>query len=374
MKVLIVNHDYPDFTGWLYRAHSGLESRVYEEQLQARLQSLFGLADFCSINLRKLGHEAWNIFFDSEQMQRAWAREHGLKLPQSHAWKFRLRRGIVPWVQRLPDERWAYDVLAAQIKRFKPDILLIQAVVLIDPLFLAEIKPLVKLLAGQIASPFSMRKEYGVYDLMVSSLPWMVQTFRDAGLRSELNRLAFEPSVLNSLGPSGANIDASFVGSLSYAFQERIAWLETVCANAPVTVWSPHVNGLRPESPIRSHHAGAVYGIEMFRILKSSSMTLNHHIDVAGPHANNQRLYEATGVGTLLVTDWKQNLHELFEPGKEVVVYRNSEECVELIRYYLDHGDERAAIARAGQQRTLRDHTFEIRMRELAEILMKELD
>ena len=41
------------------------------------------------------------------------------------------------------------------------------------------------------------------------------------------------------------------------------------------------------------------------------------------------RLFEATGVGTLLVTDWKKNLHEMFEPGKEVIVYHSPEECAE---------------------------------------------
>ena len=57
-------------------------------------------------------------------------------------------------------------------------------------------------------------------------------------------------------------------------------------------------------------------------------MTLNHHIDVAEAYAGNLRLFEATGVGTLLVTDWKKNLHEMFEAGKEVVTYRTPEECV----------------------------------------------
>ena len=61
------------------------------------------------------------------------------------------------------------------------------------------------------------------------------------------------------------------------------------------------------------------------------------------------RLYEATGVGSLLITDQKDNLGELFEVGKEVVAYSSIEEAAELIRYYLDHPDEASEIARAGQ-------------------------
>ena len=106
----------------------------------------------------------------------------------------------------------------------------------------------------------------------------------------------------------------------------------------------------------------------MYQILRNSKITLNHHGDIA-PYANNARLYEATGVGTLLITDWKRNLHEMFEPDKEMVAYRSPEECIELVQYYLEHDDEREAIAHAGQERTLREHTYYRRMQELVDIL-----
>jgi spore maturation protein CgeB len=39
------------------------------------------------------------------------------------------------------------------------------------------------------------------------------------------------------------------------------------------------------------------------------------------------------------------------------------------IRHFLGHDDEREAIARAGQERTLSEHSYRARMRELATIL-----
>ena len=62
------------------------------------------------------------------------------------------------------------------------------------------------------------------------------------------------------------------------------------------------------------------------------------------------RLYEATGVGTMLLTDEKSNLHELFELGREVETYAAEDELVEKIRHYLDNDVERRAIALAGQE------------------------
>jgi spore maturation protein CgeB len=129
------------------------------------------------------------------------------------------------------------------------------------------------------------------------------------------------------------------------------------------------VKRMPDNSPLRKCFKGMAWGMAMYQILHDSRITLNHHIGVSNAYANNMRLYEATGVGTLLLTDWKQNLPELFEPGEEVVVYRNPEECVEAAQYYLEHEEERKRIAALGQKRTLRDHTYGHRMREFLAIL-----
>ena len=84
-------------------------------------------------------------------------------------------------------------------------------------------------------------------------------------------------------------------------------------------------------------------------------------------------MYEATGVGTLLLTKQKDNLGKLFEVGKEVVAYSSMEEAAELIRYYILHPDEARIIARAGQARTLRDHSYQRRMEELIPVLKRYL-
>ena len=78
MRFLIVNTDYGAFLRQLYGQRSTLETAPYEEQMRARTESLFGVADFYSRNLRRLGHEARDVYANNEFMQRAWAREHGL--------------------------------------------------------------------------------------------------------------------------------------------------------------------------------------------------------------------------------------------------------------------------------------------------------
>ena len=63
----------------------------------------------------------------------------------------------------------------------------------------------------------------------------------------------------------------------------------------------------------------------------------------------------------------------MFEVNREIVTYHSNEELLEKINYYLNHEEERRKIAEAGQRRTLKDHTYTVRMRELKEILEHHL-
>jgi spore maturation protein CgeB len=85
------------------------------------------------------------------------------------------------------------------------------------------------------------------------------------------------------------------------------------------------------------------------------------------------RLFEATGVGTCLVTDWKENLSELFSLDSEVVTYKSVQECIEKIQWLLKNSDRRKEIASAGQRRTLQDHTYANRVNELDSLFRNHL-
>jgi hypothetical protein len=392
MRFLIVNTDYGAFLHQLYSQHHSLETAPYEDQMRVRNESLFGVADFYSSNLRKLGHQAWDIHVNNEFMQKAWASEHGMQVadqaPTGVPWAetFRQMRSAAaktrlralgplfrPMLRSLDRQQtWLYDTVAAQIKAYKPDILLNFDIGLSSHFF-QEMKPDIRLLIGQHAAPLPREHGLRVYDLMISSLPNFVDYFRRQGLHSELHRLGFEPAVLDRLGETRESMSVSFVGSLARPHVSRQRWLDYVCQAVRVGVWAQDANGLPSNSPVVACYQGTAWGVEMYRILRGSQITLNHHIDVAENYANNMRLFEATGVGTLLITDWKENLHEMFDVGSEVVGYRSTEECVELIHYYLEHAGEREAIARAGEQRTLRDHTYYQRMQGLVDIVQRYL-
>jgi hypothetical protein len=367
MKFLIVDTYYPTFLRYFYAQHPELAQRPYAEQWRALMDQCFGTADFYSSNLQKLGHEATEVVANCEPLQRRWAKEHEIKLDEAK-WIVRMRKGFVPWPQRVAAD-WFYPILIAQVKHYRPDVLYIQDMNGTSPVFLRKIRPYVRLITGQIACPIALNADFSEYDLILSSFPHFVERFRKDGLSSAYLRIGFEPKVLGRLQAEEKRYPVVFVGGLSPSHSERIRFLETVCESQPVDLWGYGVESLPQDSPLRARHCGEAWGLDMYNVLYNAEIALNHHINVAANYANNMRLYEATGVGTLLITDYKDNLHTLFEPGKEVVAYRSTEECVELITYYLEHEEERKAIAQAGQQRTLREHTYYHRMQELVDIV-----
>ena len=111
----------------------------------------------------------------------------------------------------------------------------------------------------------------------------------------------------------------------------------------------------------------------MYEVLSRSKISLNRHINVAKNYANNMRLYEATGMGSLLLTDYKDNLNNLFEIDREIISYKCKEEALEKVKYLINNPRKIYEISLAGQKRTLKEHTYKIRMDELIEILNKYL-
>ena len=135
--------------------------------------------------------------------------------------------------------------------------------------------------------------------------------------------------------------------------------------------WGYGAEFLPSNSLVRNRYHGSAWGLEMYHVRAAAKISINKHSGTADSYANNMSLFETTGVGSLLLTDEKENLGELFQVGTEVVTYRDADDCIEKIEYYLSHEEERACIAKAGQQRTLHEHTYAHRMRELLDILSR---
>jgi spore maturation protein CgeB len=368
MKVLILDTYYSSFLDAHYAANPSLRDASYSDQRSVLMDQCFGTADYYSENLRKLGHEAEEIVLNCAPMQTRWAVEHGVK-PRRELTTRKIGSIRVPWLRR----RLRASVIMEQIKVLRPDVLYTQCPQVHDSAFLKEAKCYVRCMVAQIASLYPPETDFRHYDFILSSFPHYVKRFTEQGLKAYYFQLAFESKVLTRLQP-GERRDIVFVGGMSAVHGERIRFFEELVRLEPLDWWGYGLENLAPDSSLRPCYKGQAWGLPMYEKMLNARVTINQHPDmVVENHANNMRLYEATGVGTLLITDHKVNLADIFVPGKEVLAYRSAPECAELARYYLDHEEERKAIARAGQERTLREHTYFHRMQEFLDILKHHL-
>lgn len=331
------------------------------------LKQKFGTSDSYSFYLGKLGAKAVDIIANDEVLQRQWAKEH--LLPVSSTTKFNHLQ-LLPFIHKFtgrPD--WIQKIVLAQIRLYRPDILYVQDISILNPSTLQEAKKYSKLVVGQIASPLPANTLLKSYDLILSSIPQIVDRCSTIGVKSEYFKIGFDPRILEVIGKHKNIYDVSFVGSFSPYHHQGTHILERLAEKFQLNLWGPSLAFVKPNSPLRIAYRGQAWGLEMYRILAQSKIVINRHINIAGKFANNMRLYESTGLGALLITDYKNNLNSLFKIGKEVVAYKNEKDLIKKVRYYLTREKLRRKIAQEGQRRTLSSHSYQIRMKELLQIL-----
>jgi glycosyltransferase involved in cell wall biosynthesis len=361
VRVLIVDTWYRPVLDQIYAAGPELRDASYDVQWRALMATFFGTADSYSHYLGELGHEAHELVVNCGPLQAAWSREH---------------RRSRPFAGRLRRRRGRDDLLLAQAAELAPDVVYVQDPAYFPRATLDRLRGRARLLVGQVASALPGYEQLAAFDLVLSSMPRLLEDLSSRGVESRYFRIGFDPRVPARLQAmsDGVRGDAVFVGSLGrgpHAVGNEL--LARAAERVPIEFWGTGAGEWPEGSPIRTAYRGPAWGLDMYRVLAGAKIALNRHHELAGEYANNMRLYEATGVGTLLLTESKRNLPELFEPGREVVAYDSVDDLVEKVAYYLEHDEERSEIARSGQERTLREHTYAQRMSELAELLAERL-
>ncbi len=364
-KILIVDTYYPAFLKQLYAQQPGLETLPYAEQRDHILAEHFGTGDSYSYYLKQLGYLAEDVIADDLALQRLWGKEHGISV---RVWPH--LPVIGQYIDRLP----LYRLLQAQIADFKPDVLYMQNLSFCDPILLRKLKKQVKLLVGQIACPLPPAPFVKPFDLILTSFPHFVPKLNALGVQAEYFKIGFEERILDRLATvSEKKYDVVFIGGFSSVHTAGAKLLEQLAEVVPVDVWGYGIESLASTSPLRQRYHGEAWAMEMYRTIREAKICINRHSSASAQYANNMRLYETTGLGTLLITDQKDNLNDLFAVGKEVISYDSADTLISQVQYYLAHNNEREAIAKAGQERTLREHTYQQRMKTLTTMLERYL-
>ena len=114
---------------------------------------------------------------------------------------------------------------------------------------------------------------------------------------------------------------------------------------------------------VAMHDHGPLFGRPMYETLSSSRIVINIPAELADDQAPNMRLFEATGVGSFLLTEKQSTIEVFFRSGEEIETFSDEKELIEKIYYYLAHPEKCQAIAANGQARCLRDYSQHVRAR-----------
>lgn len=407
---------YPPVFDRMYADDPDLCTQPSEVQAQRFFDNCLIYSDSFSRGMGASGNEAWEILCNAEPIQKKWAEENGVTYSEDD-WI----REIV-WAQL---DNFRPDVLYIQ------GICADTRNWMSDSTFRDRF-PFIRLVVAYSGFPEDDLDLFDCVDVIICGAPQLVDHYAKHGWESHLVYHGFDDAVpvrLSSKTQSNGNGHAftfsgysgvGFWDGLGYCGRHRArywdlmrlvletgmeAWVydrveriknplsEDVAKQLAGTmdnllesmppgdivdlVRQFHNEEFGDDSPVvplttlfpsRCHEP--LFGLEMFDLLHKSRLTFNRHTNATEDQAfGNIRVFEATGVGTCLITDFTDEGRQLFEPDTEVVTYSCMDECVEKVKYLLDHEDERAAIAKAGQQRTLDNHTMRHRCEQIHQVI-----
>ena len=392
---------YKSYLEYYYKKNPDIKNLDYNEQYKDLMNQGYGYSDYFHRHFVKHDVEGWEIVYNATPLQRAWAKEHN-------------------------SVRIGESLILEQLMNFKPDVVFFQDSISFSPNLISSIRKEVKSvrqIIGMCCSPISpeILGNYKLFDYMLGCSPYFNLLFDKAGLKNYEFYHCFENNVLKSLPPKNEKReDLIFIGSfiegkefhternqiISELVQDEKIKLKIFgninTDSSKVVILKQMIFGLvtflkllklnnllkripvvkkfamMNKKPVQSNfsknfiskvNTTPIFGFEMYNHLQSAKIGFNMHAGIAGEYAANVRMFEVTGVGSLLLTDHKKNITKLFEPDKEIVTYNSISECIEKVNWLLANPEKLNEIAIAGQRRTLRDHSVEKRVDYLNDII-----
>ncbi len=388
---------YEGYLASFYKRFREIDNSSYNDHYKTLINDTTEVVASYIKGFRKLGTEADFTIGNDENLLSKWRLENGLKSSDTA------------------------KTLYEQVKRFRPDILWIDNLNMVDTRWLKEIRSeikSIKLIVGSHCAPYGSKilENLRLVDLVITCTPGLNDEMQRKGIRSRLVYHGFDTTLIKRIDTNNLSVmDFIFSGSLIHGggfHNERIKLIESILKEKiEISLYADleknyrihlkqtlyylnkylkplHVEKLKLFSFLQGYdtspvinYSGAlksakkdpVYGIDMYNLFSKSKIVLNYHIGVAGNFAGNMRLFEVTGVGSCLLTDNKMNMSEIFDTDNEVVVYDNADDCIRKAKWLLEHEEDRKRISQAGHERTLRSHSIENRCNLLVAILNEEL-
>ena len=355
MRILLIADYYPAYLASFHKSQS-VSELTYDAAQDLMLEDYFGVFGTFRNYFRKIGHACDLLIGNDYPQQNKWLAEAGER--------------VVATAQN------KQQVVLKQIEAYKPDVIFIGSMFDYYGDFMRKAAAVTRNVFTWISCPHPKGLDFSGIRCVMSSVDGFVEQFRSQGLASAKLDAAFDADIVTRIGPQPKKYQVTFIGGLSRGSHSfRLGMLkELIKQGVSVDLWGYGLDrGWVFPSPLKKHFHGELWGLDYYRILAQSKITLNFHVDVAktAGFAGNMRTYEATGCGALLLTDSGPKLRELFDTENEVSVYSDPVDLARKISTFLGDDERRERIAAEGQAACHARHGYGARIRDFERILAK---
>jgi len=262
-------------------------------------------------------------------------------------------------------------------KKYKPDLLLVMKGGTLYPGTINKINKLgIKTVNWTLDEPFGkylkLNKITNIeeYDYFFVFDPYYLKELKEINPHSYYLPCAGSPDVQKEIVPINQRKYICDVGFLGSHMPNREKLLNHL-TNYDLKIWGYRWNNI--EGPLKKHvQHNILTGKEMCKCFNLTKINLNIHF----PHSIesvNLRTFEILATNSFQLCDYFKEIPNLFKMDKEIVCYKDAEELKEKIEYYLDNEEERLKIAKAGQLRTLNEHTVFHRIKEILRVMKNKI-
>jgi hypothetical protein len=208
------------------------------------------------------------------------------------------------------------------------------------------------------------------FDVVLSNSEGGIQSLRDMGARAvETLHYAADPDLYMPLGVA-QDVDVFFYG---HTAEYRSHWIQALIAAPSIAMPDLHF-AVRGRDLGDLGRATTVEGVPFNRLREQIARSRVNLAITREPHAttyasSTMRPFELAMMGACIVCNPYSGIERWFEPGKEIVVVRSTDEAVDRYRFLIEHEAERRAIGDAARRRALAEHTYRHRAARLVAIL-----
>lgn len=214
------------------------------------------------------------------------------------------------------------------------------------------------------------------YDLLVSTKSFHIDYLKnDVGLENvEFVPHGYSPEVHrpreNGTGAGDYDFDLAFVGSYSAHKENFLTPIFAANTHRRIMLAG---NGWHDFAAVRAsenfRYVGPMTGDLYARAIERSRINIAIHHGPSGPEGwadmVSTRSFEIPATGGFMMHVDNEEIRSFFDAGTEFIPFSDPAEAIEKIDYYLDHPDERMAIAHKGYERCVPAYGLDVRAAEI---------